>query len=80
MNFSAAQRQAAGKVRKMIVKYGKNKNSGDTMSSVSIQVISVTLMLVEYPEGSNKGEKAEEKNCNDETQEKTIKGAAQIAS
>ena len=59
MNFNSPQRHAAENVRKMILKYGKTKEAGDKKSSVSVQVISVTMMLVDGPKES-KGKAVQE--------------------
>lgn len=57
MNFNAEQRRAAEKVRKMILKYGKIKTTKTNISSVVVQVISVTMMLVDSPEDTKKDDK-----------------------
>ncbi|CAF2965391.1 unnamed protein product, partial [Rotaria sp. Silwood2] len=73
MNFNSSQRQAAEKVRKMVLKYGKTKNAEDAKNSVSLQVISVTMMLVDCPEESKEKKKEEEKK-----DEKKPPGLAQV--
>jgi hypothetical protein len=70
MNFSSIQRHAAEDVRKKILKYGKIKQVNDTKSSVRVQVISVTMMLVEY----------DSKEKTKKEDDKTLPGLAQVAS
>ena len=67
-NFNSAQRQAATKVRKQIVKCGKITNTATRETSVSFQIIAVTLMIVDLPKKTEN--KVDDKN--------PIPGLAQI--
>jgi hypothetical protein len=81
-NFSSAQCSAAEKVRHQILKFGKVGNSTDVGSTVSVQVISVTLMLVECPEAPNTPDEKKSTDGHAEapkTDEKKLPGVAQVA-
>ena len=73
MNFNSSQRRAAEKIRRMILKYGKTKD-GEATNSVIVQVISVTMMLVDCPKEPKEKKKTEEKKG-----DKQLPGLAQIA-
>jgi hypothetical protein len=76
MNFNSCQRKAAENVRKMILKYGKTKEADGIRSSVSVQVISITTMLVDYPK-SSKEEKTQEP-AKEQNDNKAPSGLAQV--
>ncbi len=76
MNFNSAQRHAAEKVRKKILKYGRIKEPDDKNSHVCVQVISVTLMLVDCPQPSQEKEKQEPAKKTNSTE--TPPGLAQV--
>lgn len=73
-NYSRAHCHAAEEIRNEIVKFGKTPNPKDDGSTVTVQVISVTLMLVECPSTPATGDKTAE-----ETNTPKIPGLAKLA-